>query len=131
MSDTPIRFERWKPTARDRTIGYSYLVPTGHRGGVRKASPGRNRWDIAKAHIAASALYSGVEEFKVWGGIGAHRWQRTVLVSQEAAEAFLLERIAAGAFTLRSTLEQALRRRDQRLARTTDSTTPREEGASS
>ncbi len=113
MADA-LRFSAWKPSARDRSIGYSYVVGSGR--GARKISPGRDSWERAKRNVAASALYSGVEEYKVWGGIGDHRWRRTILVSQEEAEAFL-RADAEGDATAQAALEQALLLRDRRLAR--------------
>lgn len=115
----PIRFEKWKPVARDYHIGYAYTVELAYRNGTvgaRRVRPGTDRWMRARAHIAASALARGAEEFDVWGGVGARSWRRKVLVSQEAAEAYL-RAAAARDFTMKGALKKALAARDRRLSR--------------
>lgn len=105
----PVRFEKWTPVKRDGSIRYSYVNPRTGRH-----STYADRWQRQKAYLAQAALWTGAEEFTVYGGVGSRAWVRTVLVSQEAAEEWLRE-AAARDFTLKGLLGRALAARDRRL----------------
>jgi hypothetical protein len=110
-----VRFSKFAPTVRDHGVSYSYVNPaTGER-----TLPLGDRWMRAKAHMAEAALWTGAEEFSVYGGAGQRAWNRTVLVSQEDAEAYLRDEIEAGNFMLKGRLRRALVKRDARLRRET------------
>lgn len=111
----PIGFLKWKPVKRDLYIGYSYIVEAGPRG-ARKITPGVDRWMRARYRIASSALATGTEEFRVWGGMGVHSWTRTVIVAQKDAE-WYLRTAAERDFTMKGTLAKALAARERRLKR--------------
>lgn len=108
-----IRFSKWKPVARDNRVSYSYINP---RDG-RLVRLGSDRWMRAKSRIASSAIATGADSFEVRGGIGTREWSRTVLVSQEDADAFFTEAIDRGWFMLRGMYRRAVLARERRLAR--------------
>ncbi len=112
-----IAFSKWTPVARDNRIGYEYVVGVGPRG-ARKISPGGDRWQRAKWKIARAAIALGIEEFRVYGGVGSRRWVRTVTVTQDEADEFFRHAIEdLGDFMLRGEYRRASARRELRLER--------------
>jgi hypothetical protein len=105
----PIAFSKWTPVQRDSGISYSYVFK-----GRKKPAFG-DRWMRAKSRIAATAIHTGVEEFTVYGGVGAHRWVRTVTCTEAEAIEFFEQAIANGAFTLKGRYRAALAGRKRRL----------------
>lgn len=106
----PIQFGKWTPVLRDNAISYSYVNPSDGR----TVNGWGWRWMHAKHRIAASAISTGVLEFKVWGGLGSRRWVRTVTCSQEEAHAFFEEAISGGSFILKREYRRALSRAEGR-----------------
>jgi len=106
-----VKFSRWTPNKTDNHIGF-------YPEGTTMRHTGTNRWQQAKSRMAQHALCTGESRYTVFGGLGNRRWRRTVVVTQEDAQAFFEQAIANGYFMLKGMYAQAMKRKGQRESTT-------------